>query len=486
MDKFLLPSTSAKKRFQKTTMSAIQRTTYTRTFGSGRFHQAGDGFFKKPVRGTIGSAGYDLFASKAMPMITDDMPVEIPTNVCHTMKKGEVGMICNRSSNNKRGFTVTPAVVDQDYTGEIFIWLKANRNRVVHVQKGQAVAQLLIMKYVRDEGEDIVTKVRGDGSKGSTDPQFDGADDEVIVVASEDCTCMADEGGDITCKVHGVTCADLESPLSEAGSVTSIDPMNDLQAAVGLSGLGGGLVVYLHGPIGAGKTTMAKNLVKRWPSGGAAYVTEPTRRHFVKGVELLYQSANEGKGESFSLGAFEAYCGLAYHEVEQEAYERAVELASPNDTRPWLLVVDRGVLDVAGFADVYDRAATDDWVGRQTLAETGRLMQRANNWYGVLYKRLGAAVRHVYLDVSYERQINNIKDRATMGPPGVDAAMRRQEWKAFRDTFGGGATIEDAKKFRQVIEDSLGDVPLVVVKAGAEYPTPEDAAVMLTSTLTHI
>lgn len=70
---------------------------------------------------TPGSAGLDLCAA-AHTVLTPDMGMQaIPTGVFGPLPKGTVGLIIGRSSWTMKGLSISPGVIDADYTGEIKI-----------------------------------------------------------------------------------------------------------------------------------------------------------------------------------------------------------------------------------------------------------------------------------------------------------------------------------------------------------------------------
>ena len=100
----------------------------------------------KPCRSTRGSTGLDLSFTTAT-ILTPDMPVTlIPTGVAGPLPEGIVGLVLGRSSLSLQGISVVPGVVDSHYTGEIKV-LILQPTKTVQINKGQRIAQLLLLPY---------------------------------------------------------------------------------------------------------------------------------------------------------------------------------------------------------------------------------------------------------------------------------------------------------------------------------------------------
>lgn len=78
-----------------------------------------------------------------------------------------MGLLIGRSSNHKVGLEVLPGVIDADVTGEIKVMVKAGKETCI-IRKGQRIAQLLLLPYVRLPNPEIKTE-RGQGQFGSSD-----------------------------------------------------------------------------------------------------------------------------------------------------------------------------------------------------------------------------------------------------------------------------------------------------------------------------
>lgn len=126
-----------------------------------------------PTKGTIGSAGYDLYASKQQNIkwqetekIHTEIAIEIPTHY--------VGLIFARSGL-ATNYGIRPAncvgVIDSDYRGEIIVPLRNDTLNDYLIKKGERFAQLVIVPYFTDkleESDQLSDTVRSDGGFGST------------------------------------------------------------------------------------------------------------------------------------------------------------------------------------------------------------------------------------------------------------------------------------------------------------------------------
>ena len=92
------------------------------------------------------------------------------------LPEGTVGMVCPRSGlAAKHGITVlnAPGIIDEGYRGEVMVALHntADMDTAFQVEKGDRIAQLVVVPYVRcnivEVGELDETE-RGEGGFGST------------------------------------------------------------------------------------------------------------------------------------------------------------------------------------------------------------------------------------------------------------------------------------------------------------------------------
>lgn len=129
---------------------------------------------KIPTRGSEEAAGYDLYSNSDVE-IRPEGTIKVNTGIAMEIPKGYFGAIYARSGlATKEG--LRPAncvgVIDSDYRGEIIVALHNDSNIVRVVEKGERIAQIVIMPYLSVEFEEVdnldETK-RGNGGFGSTD-----------------------------------------------------------------------------------------------------------------------------------------------------------------------------------------------------------------------------------------------------------------------------------------------------------------------------
>lgn len=129
---------------------------------------------KVPTRGSEEAAGYDLYSNSDVE-IRPEGTIKVNTGIAMEIPKGYFGAIYARSGlATKEG--LRPAncvgVIDSDYRGEIIVALHNDSNIVRVVEKGERIAQIVIMPYLSIEFEEVdnldETK-RGNGGFGSTD-----------------------------------------------------------------------------------------------------------------------------------------------------------------------------------------------------------------------------------------------------------------------------------------------------------------------------
>lgn len=138
-----------------------------------------------PTRGSVDSAGLDLYASEDT--YIGQNATLVPTGVHMAIPKGHVGLIRSRSGMAyKKNVFSEAGVIDADYRGEIKVllyckktetnWVNGhNTSKLLPskplVQKGERIAQLLIVPVNMSECrvvDSLDDTVRGEGGFGST------------------------------------------------------------------------------------------------------------------------------------------------------------------------------------------------------------------------------------------------------------------------------------------------------------------------------
>lgn len=130
-----------------------------------------------PTKGSLYSAGYDLYAclkDKDFVEIKPNQTVKIPTGIAIELPNGYVGLIFARSgiSINKN---LAPAnkvgVCDSDYRGEYLVALKNSGDKTVFVNNKDRIAQLVVVPILSirfKEVEFLKETKRGANGFGST------------------------------------------------------------------------------------------------------------------------------------------------------------------------------------------------------------------------------------------------------------------------------------------------------------------------------
>ena len=126
-----------------------------------------------PTYGTEDAAGMDLYAASEAAIESGESAM-ISTGIATEIPKGYVGLIFARSGLAcKQG--LAPAnkvgVIDADYRGEIKVALYNQSKEVRQINRGDRIAQMAIVPYLKveiEEAEELSDTDRGAGGFGST------------------------------------------------------------------------------------------------------------------------------------------------------------------------------------------------------------------------------------------------------------------------------------------------------------------------------
>ena len=129
-----------------------------------------------PTRGTVGSAGYDLYADiDADITINPREIVKVKTGIAIALPSADFGAFIFARSGLAIKHGISPAncvgVVDSDYRGEIMVGLTNLSNEPYTITKGERIAQMIIMPVVCPsllEVSSLDDTERGAGGFGST------------------------------------------------------------------------------------------------------------------------------------------------------------------------------------------------------------------------------------------------------------------------------------------------------------------------------
>lgn len=126
-----------------------------------------------PTYATPGDAGADLCSAEQY-MIFPGETVPLRTGVSIALPPGHVGFITPRSGlARNEGLTVlnAPGTIDSGYRGEIIVLMHNTSDSRSRVNRGDRIAQLVIVPFVRAEfavTDSLDDTVRGAGGFGST------------------------------------------------------------------------------------------------------------------------------------------------------------------------------------------------------------------------------------------------------------------------------------------------------------------------------
>ncbi|KAM4043659.1 deoxyuridine 5'-triphosphate nucleotidohydrolase-like [Anomaloglossus baeobatrachus] len=131
-----------------------------------------------PYRANPQAAGLDLYSHEEFPL-EKGVVKTVRTAIGLQMPSEHFGLIAPRSSLALKGVQVMGGVIDQDYQGEIKVLLMNNGDNDMLIQKGDRIAQLLVlsiskMQVVRGRAPTVVA-VREDECFGSSHPINNGA-----------------------------------------------------------------------------------------------------------------------------------------------------------------------------------------------------------------------------------------------------------------------------------------------------------------------
>lgn len=127
---------------------------------------------KLPTRGTGRSAGLDLYAVEDVKLYPGDIrPVR--TGIAMEIPEGCWGVLATRSSHGSIGVRLSAGmnVDDEDYRGEVLIFLTNDGQYPYEVKAGDRVAQVVITDWVKCDpvwADELSKTERGTGGFGST------------------------------------------------------------------------------------------------------------------------------------------------------------------------------------------------------------------------------------------------------------------------------------------------------------------------------
>lgn len=124
---------------------------------------------KAPYKKYRGDAGWDLYVSEDCdipPHTTED----VHTGIYIQMPQDTYARITGRSSSlRKHGLLVNEGIIDNGYTGELFVCIHNLADEVFHVKRGMRLAQVLFhsiadVRWSQIDG--FTPDIQGRGSNG--------------------------------------------------------------------------------------------------------------------------------------------------------------------------------------------------------------------------------------------------------------------------------------------------------------------------------
>ena len=135
-------------------------------------YELGEGA-KAPYRKHLGDAGWDLFVSRPVD-IPPGATIDVHTDIKINMPPYLYARITGRSSSlRKYNLLINEGIIDNGYTGELFVCAHNLGSETFHVKQGMRLAQVLFytMEDIRWSEVDEIKPVpgkRGDNGFGST------------------------------------------------------------------------------------------------------------------------------------------------------------------------------------------------------------------------------------------------------------------------------------------------------------------------------
>ena len=105
-----------------------------------------------------------------MPMSTSTVNLKIKV----TPKKGEMAILCSRTSAANKGIIVATCPIDANYTGDVLGIVHNISNQIITYSAGESFCQVVMIpinNFIENTNEKVLIKksgVRGDGNLGST------------------------------------------------------------------------------------------------------------------------------------------------------------------------------------------------------------------------------------------------------------------------------------------------------------------------------
>lgn len=126
-----------------------------------------------PAYAHSGDGGVDLRAASAVRLEPGERAT-VPTGIAVAIPAGHAGLVVPRSGLASRhgiGVVNAPGLIDSGYRGEIAVILVNHGDHPVQVERGDRIAQLVVIPVVAQEFvevSELPSSARGEGGFGST------------------------------------------------------------------------------------------------------------------------------------------------------------------------------------------------------------------------------------------------------------------------------------------------------------------------------
>lgn len=123
-----------------------------------------------PTRSHPGDAGLDLYTPRPVVLPAGGM-VKVHLGISLVLPFDTFGKIEGRSGLAMRGVGVLGGVIDEGYRGEIAVVLKNNSDHRIVFDRGDRIAQLIVLPYINvtpERVDELGSSERGGDGFGST------------------------------------------------------------------------------------------------------------------------------------------------------------------------------------------------------------------------------------------------------------------------------------------------------------------------------
>lgn len=108
----------------------------------------------KPNRAHNSDAGLDLYSRESKTIYAGQAET-FDTGVHIELPKDTVGFIKSKSGLNVKYGITSEGVIDELYTGSIVVKLYNHSDKIVYIEKGQKISQLVILPILKPEYEEV-------------------------------------------------------------------------------------------------------------------------------------------------------------------------------------------------------------------------------------------------------------------------------------------------------------------------------------------